>query len=254
MVRKCAGVLLFVLTLEALTRLEVVPRIYLPYASDVLLRMGELLVDPSFLRHLAATVATWTLALGVAICISVPLGILLGLSDTSYRMASPIVEFMRPIPAVALIPLGIMLWGQGVMMKVILAAWASAWPILYNTIYGVHDVDQVGVHTAETLGLHRTAVIRRVIVPSSGPFIFNGIRISASIALIVVIGTELLASSDAGIGSYILFASANGGNAVSVLAGSAIAGMLGVCANSVLNVIDSRYFRWRLGSDQDTLA
>lgn len=247
--RRVIGLLVFLGALEFVTRLELVPRIYLPYASDVLWRMGELLVDPSFLRHLVSTVVTWLLALSVAALIGAPLGILLGLSETGFRAMSPIIEFMRPIPAVALIPLGIMLWGQGIGMKIILAAWASVWPILFNTLYGVHDIDQIAVETGRSYGLPQRAIIGRVILPSAGPFIFAGVRTSASIALIVVIGTELLASSDAGIGSFILFASANGGDAASVLAGSAIAGLLGVAANSVFNLIDNAFFRWRFARD-----
>ena len=247
------GVATFFVLCEMTTRLEIVPRAYLPYASDVLMKIIDLLQSPQFLHHTIVTTFTWLSALLIGTLVSVPIGIALGLSETSYKLASPIIEFMRPIPAVALIPLGIMLWGQGLTMKLILTVWASMWPILYNTVYGVHDIDEVAVQTAKCLGFNRYAIVKNVVLPSSGPFIFNGIRISASIALIVVIGTELLASSDAGIGAFILFASVNAGNAESVLAGSAIAGLIGVLANSVLNSIDSRYFSWRLAnSAQET--
>ena len=134
-------------------------------------------------------------------------------------MVSPLIEFMRPIPSVALIPLGILLWGQGFTMKVILVAYATAWPILYNTIYGVHDVDPIAVQTARAFGLKRGAILRHIDLPSAAPFIFTGIRISASIGLIVVVGCELLASAESGIGSFILFVSSSGGQMDSVLAG-----------------------------------
>ena len=81
--------------------------------------------------------------------------------------------------------------------------------------------------------------------PSAAPLIFTGIRISASIGLIVVIAAELLASADVGIGSYILFVSAQGGHMDSVLAGAAIAGILGVIINSLFGLIDRRLFAWR---------
>src|SRR5262249_4899409 len=156
----------------------------------------------------------------------------------AYRMSSSLIEFMRPLPSVALIPLGILLWGQGFSMKVILVAYATTWPILFNTIYGVHDVDPIAVQTARCFGLKPTAILRHISLPSAAPFIFTGIRISASIGLIVVVGTELLASADSGIGSYILFVSSSGGHMSSVLAGAAIAGIIGVLVNWMLALID----------------
>ena len=196
------GIFIFFLILELVTRLELVPPIYLPRASTVVRRMVELLQDPKFLSHVVATLHAWAVGLALATLISVPIGILIGTSELAYKMTSPLIEFMRPIPSVALIPLGILLWGQGFSMKVILVAYAATWPILFNTLYGVHDVDPIAVQTARCFGLKQAAILRRISLPSAAPFIFTGIRISAAIALIVVIGAELLASSDSGIGSF----------------------------------------------------
>jgi NitT/TauT family transport system permease protein len=243
--RVVLGIIIFFLILEFVTRLELVPPIYLPRASTVVRRMVELLQDPKFLRHVLATLHAWAVGLALATLISVPTGILIGTSELTYKMTSPLIEFMRPIPSVALIPLGILLWGQGFSMKVILVAYAATWPILFNTVYGVHDVDPIAVQTARCFGLKQTAILRRICLPSGAPFIFTGIRISAAIGLIVVIGAELLASADSGIGSYILFVSLNGGQMDSVLAGAAIAGIIGALINSALGVIDRRFFGWR---------
>jgi NitT/TauT family transport system permease protein len=245
LVRFAAGIAIFFLITEFVTSLELVPPIYLPRASVVVHRIFELLQDPKFLRNVLATLNAWALGLAFAIVISVPVGILIGTSELAYKMISPVIEFMRPIPSVALIPLGMMLWGQGFAMKVILVAYATTWPILFNTVYGVHDVDPVAIQTARCFGLMHTAILRRITLPSAAPLIFTGIRISASIALIVVISAEMLASADSGIGSYILFVSSNGGQMDSVLAGAAIAGIIGVIINSVLGLIDRHYLGWR---------
>jgi NitT/TauT family transport system permease protein len=243
--RAATGIFAFFLMLEFVTSLELVPPIYLPRASAVVHRMVELLQDESFLKNVLATLHAWAAGLALAILISVPIGILIGASDLACRMSSSLIEFMRPIPSVALIPLGILLWGQGFLMKVILVAYATTWPILFNTIYGVHDVDPVAVQTARCFGLKHVAILRHITLPSAAPFIFTGIRVSASIGLIVVVGAELLASADSGIGSYILFVSSNGGHMDSVLAGAAIAGIVGAMINSILEAIDRRAFAWR---------
>jgi NitT/TauT family transport system permease protein len=243
--RVVAGILIFLIAAEFLTRLEIVPPIYLPPASMVLHRMFLLLQDPGFLRHVLATLEAWFVGLMLATAISVPLGVFIGTSEPAYRIIAPVIEFMRPIPSVALIPLGILLWGQGFAMKIILVAYATTWPILFNTVYGVHDVDPIAIETARCFGLRPAAVLRRISLPSAAPFVFTGIRISASIGLIVVVGAELLASADSGIGSYILFVSANGGQMDSVLASAAIAGLMGACINAILAICDRRLFGWR---------
>ena len=249
--RVALGILFFFLILEFVTSLELVPPIYLPRASTVIARMVELLQDQKFLKHIVATLHAWAVGLALATLISVPVGILVGTSELAYKMSSPLIEFMRPIPSVALIPLGILLWGQGFPMKVILVAYATTWPILFNTVYGVHDVDPIAVQTARCFGLKQAAILRRINLPSAAPFIFTGIRISASIGLIVVIGAELLASADSGIGSFILFVSSSGGQMDSVLAGAAIAGIIGAMINTVLSLIDRHFFAWRyLGATQ----
>src|SRR5262249_2209596 len=161
-------------------------------------------------KQVAATLDAWALGLALATLISVPIGIIIGTSKMAYEMSSPMIEFMRPIPSVALIPLAILLFGQGFLMKIILVTYAMTWPILFTAIYGVHDVDPVAVETARCFGLKRRNILWRISLPSAAPLIFTGIRISASIGLIVVIAAELLASTDSGIGSYILFVSLNG--------------------------------------------
>jgi NitT/TauT family transport system permease protein len=244
-VRIVIGIAAFFLVLEFITSLGLVPAIYLPRASTVVARMAELLADPKFLEQVLATLEAWAIGLTLATLISVPLGILIGTSELAYKMTSPVIEFMRPIPSVALIPLAILLWGQGFSMKIILVAYATTWPILFNTVYGVHDVDPIAVQTARCFGLKRRAILWRISFPSAAPLIFTGIRISASIGLIVVIGSELLASADSGIGSYILFVSLNGGHVDSVLAGAAIAGIVGVLINSLFGMVDRRLFAWR---------
>ena len=247
--RLAAGIVAFFLLTEFITRLEIVPPIYLPRASIVIEKMVGLLFNPTFLGHVGWTVYAWAIGLLLASIVGIGLGVLIGSSDLAQRMSSAIIEFMRPIPSVAIIPLGMILWGQGLAMKVILVTYATLWPILYNTIYGVHEVDPIALQTARSFGLRSMAVLRRITLPSAAPFIFTGIRISASLGLIVVVGAELLASADRGIGSFILFASSSGGQMDTVLAAACIGGLLGLAINGILSSLDHRLFGWRyLGS------
>jgi len=235
---------------EWVTRIEIVPAEYFPYASTVAYRIPGLLSDHTFLADVAATFFVWLESLFVAVLIAVPLGIALGTSDLAFRAVSPVVNLMRPIPSVALLPLAILVFGVGLQMKIILVCYAMAWPILVNTIYGVHDLDPVAIQTARSFGLNRLAIIRRVSIPSAAPLIFTGIRISASIGLVVLVSAELLSDSSSGIGSYIMRNSAGGSHMDSILAAAAIAALLGLFMNGVFFAIDRWKFTWRYTREQ----
>lgn len=242
--RGLVGALVLLVLLELLTRAELVNPRYLPPASEVLATTAQVLTDPDFLRNVLGTLRGWMLGMGLAILVGVPVGLLLGASRIAYVASRALVEFLRPVPSVALIPLAILLFGRDVQMKTALACYAAVWPILINTIYGMHDVDPIAKETARTFGLGRLAVIRRVALPSAAPFIYTGVRVAAAIALIVVVSTELLAGGSDGIGTWMLTRSAAGTDPGLVYAGTIVAGLLGLGLNALLVSGDRRWFAW----------
>ena len=90
-----------------------------------------------------------------------------------------VVEFLRPIPSVALVPLAVLIYGVGLESKVFLAAFASFWPLFVQTLYGVQDVDPVATDTARSFGLGRFERLWRIKLPSAVPYIATGLRISS---------------------------------------------------------------------------
>jgi NitT/TauT family transport system permease protein len=233
------------LALELLTRVSKLSEDYLPHATSVAVRLLKLLAEPDFLVDALSTLCVWAAGLAAATVVGVAVGTCMGLSKTAYRIGSPVVSLMRPIPSVCIIPLAILVMGQGFAMKFTLAGYATIWPILINTIYGIRSVDPVGVDTARCFGLSRSAVLRRVVLPAAAPMIFTGIRISASIGLVVVVSTELLAATQSGLGSFIFRVSSSGGSMDAMLAGAAFAGIIGVAINTTLRALDDRWFGWR---------
>jgi NitT/TauT family transport system permease protein len=241
--RGLVGALVLLAAMEVLTRAELVNPRYMPPASRVVLTTGEILTDPEFLLQVLGTLRGWAGGMALAIAIAVPLGLLLGSSRIAYAATSVLVEFLRPIPSVAWIPLAILVFGR-TEMRVPLACYSAVWPILINTIYGMHDVDPVAKETARTFGLGRLAGVVRVALPSAAPFIYTGVRIAAAIALIVVISTELIAGGGQGIGTWMFNWSASGSNPQYVYAGTIVAGLLGVALNALLVAGDRRWFAW----------
>jgi len=127
--RGLAGAAVLFALLEAVTRAHIVDPTYLPPASSVLATTATLLTDPGFLAQVGATLAAWAVGLLSAVAIGVPLGILLGSSARWYAASITAIEFVRPVPSVALIPLAILLLGQDLDMKAALVAFASLWPV-----------------------------------------------------------------------------------------------------------------------------
>src|SRR5919201_5446282 len=137
----------------------------------------------------------WALGLGIAAAAAIPLGIVLGSSILAYRSLRAVIEFLRPIPSVALIPLAVLVYGTGLESKVFLAVYASFWPILMQALNGVQDVDPVTMDTARSFGFGRLARLRRVTLPSSLPYVATGLRISSAVALILAVTAALVISS-----------------------------------------------------------
>jgi NitT/TauT family transport system permease protein len=232
------------LCFEAATRGGLLNPNAFPPVSLVLLRVAELAVDPAFLRQVWSTLGGWAIGLGVAVLIAVPIGILLGSSNFTYAGSRAFIEFLRPIPSVALIPLAILLFGRDVQAKATLATYASIWPILFNTVYGMHDVDPVAKDTARSFGFGRLSILTRVSLPSALPFIYTGIRIAAAIALIVVISAELLGAARNGIGAWLMVAR-SALRPDLVFAGTIVTGMLGWAINWATVTAERRLLGWQ---------
>jgi NitT/TauT family transport system permease protein len=242
--RNLSGLLGFLLLWEGAVRADLLPGRFVPPPSVVAARLAELVGQRGFLLDVVATVLAWAIALAIAIAVAVPAGLVLG-SVTGVRLATrAIVEFLRPIPSVALIPLVVLLVGGGPEAKIALAVYASVWPILYNTVYAVGEVDPVMVESARSCGAGRVRTLWAVALPHAAPFVFTGIRLSAAIALILVVSTEFLAGAARGIGRVILEASSGAGRMDVVLAATVVAGGIGYLINDGLERLGRLAFGW----------
>ncbi|WP_158882066.1 ABC transporter permease [Amycolatopsis anabasis] len=242
--RNLAGLVGFFLIWEGAARAGLVQQQFLPPPSIVLARVAELLGQVSFVRDVIASVLAWAIAMLISVAVAIPAGLLLGSIPALRAATKAIVEFLRPIPSVALIPLVILVVGGGPEAKITLAVYGAIWPILFNTIYALAEIDPVLVDTARSCGTGRSRMLTSVALPHAAPFVFTGIRMSAAIALILVISTEYVAGASRGIGNFILEASEGGGRMDLVLAGTVVAGVIGYLINEGLERAGRRLFAW----------
>lgn len=243
LLRGAAGAAGLLVIGELVLRFGVGDDVVFPAPSTILYEAALLLVDADFLEGLGTTLTNWALGMLIAIGIAVPLGVLLGALPPVERAIRPVLEFMRPIPSVAIIPLAILLIPVDELMKVSVIVYASLWPILLNTLYGMHDVDPVAKESLRSFGFGPLAVLVRVSLPSAAPFVATGVRIAAGIGLILAVSAELLAGGTAGIGVYVI--QAGSGNRMDLMMAATFwAGILGVIANLVLLAGERRMFHW----------
>ena len=242
--RGLAGVAAAVALSEILAATGAIPRAFLPPASAVLARAAELPAEPGFLGDLATTVTAWAAGLALAVLIGVTLGLLLGGVPAVGAALRPVLEFLRPIPSVALIPLVSLILGAGLTTEVTLIVYAAVWPVLFNTIYGLSEADPVPRDTLRVFGFGRAEVMWRVSLPAAAPFIATGVRLAAAIGLILAVGTEILAGFGDGLGVFIAQAQQAVAGTLDVLAGTVWAGTLGLLVNAVLMAFSRRAFGW----------
>lgn len=206
--------------------------------------LGHELVSGSFWSALGATLGGWGLGLLIGGIAGLVLGALIGLSSALQTSTAVVVEFMKTVPIIAILPLAILVLGTSLTMKVALVAFGVMWPLLVQTTYGVRAMDPVIRDTATAMGIGRIRRFFVVVLPSASPFIATGVRVAASGALILTIVVELIAGGS-GIGVLISKAAISGVQALPAMyARIIVAGILGFLMATLLTRLERRLLRW----------
>lgn len=195
-----------------------------------------------FLPSVSRLAAGWTLA----VIVGVLLGVAIGRSRTFGDFVEPIIHFVRAVPPPALVPIFFILLGIGDTMKIALIAFAVTWSVLLNTIDGVRSVEPLHLDTGRIFDLSRVKVFFGVILPSASPKIFAGMRVALSVALIIMVISEMSTASS-GIGFQIIYAQRNY-RMLDMWTGILLLGILGYVLNAILALVESRVTRWHRGS------
>jgi ABC-type nitrate/sulfonate/bicarbonate transport system permease component len=230
------------LVFEISSRTELLPQRHFPPVSDTFAELGSQMSGAEFWVAVGNTLQGWALGLGIAAALAIPLGIAIGSSRLLYRSVRAVVEFLRPVPSVALVPLAILIYRSHLQQKVFLAAFAAFWQLLIQTIYGVQDTDPVADDTARSFGFSRPQRLVFVTLPGAMPYIATGLRIASSVALILSVTAELVTGA-VGLGSSIERAHA-GGDVGQMYALIIATGLLGWALNGIFVAVERRILHW----------
>ena len=236
------GILLFLLAWELVPRLGIVQERFLPPASKVLIALVDYLGQAAFWRDVGETMTAWAIGLAISIVAAVTLGLVIGSSSFLSKATYTTIEFLRPIPSVALIPLAVLLFGVKIESSLFLVIYASFWQVLLQVLYGVADVDPVAENTARSDGLGPLARARYVVWPTVLPYLMTGVRLASAVALILAITAELIIFSP-GLGYQIALTQA-GGAVAEMYALIVVTGIIGILINVGMRFIEKKVLAW----------
>lgn len=238
--------------LELVSRGEVLPRRYVPPTSTIVEALYQEVQGVAFWGAVGDTLEGWALGLGLAVAAAIPLGMVIGGSRWIYLALRAPIDFLRAIPGLAWLPLLVLVIGIGFELKLYLITVGAFWPLLFQALYGVQDVDPAARDMARAYGLGRFAQFFRVVLPSATPYVATGLRISAIVALNVSVGVELIIGAQ-GIGDAI--AKAQYGNRVpATYAYVAAAGTLGLLINIAFRRLERRVLHWHPSEREEVSA
>ena len=242
--RGAAGLLLVLGAAQlALWAAQVSPTAF-PLPSAVLDSAAHLGTSGGFWASVGSTMAVWATAMAITVAIAVPAGLLLGTRPWAERALSPLIEFLRPFPAVVLIPLVLLIVQDDTKTELVIVVYAAIWPVLINTIYGVRGVSQLAKETLRSFGFGPLPVAFLVSAPSAAPFAATGVRIAASLAFVVAIAVELVGTGMNGIGAFTAAEEGGTGSTAILLAVALWSGLIGLGLNAVFAGAERLAFRW----------
>ena len=220
--------------------LHLVEPFVLPSPIDVLNSAINIIETGKLAKNTIDTLFKVFSGLILASIVAIPLGILLGWYQTLEDLASFVISVLRPIPPVAWIPFSILWFGIGTIPAVFIIFMGCVFPILVYTLDGVKRTDKVLIESAQTLGANDWNVLRRVILPSTVPYIVSGLKVGVGIALMCTISAEMIGSSS-GLG-YMILTATNLFDTGTTVVGMLVIGLIGLVLDYIFGLAQKRIF------------
>lgn len=188
---------------EALVRSGLLEYQFLPAPSAIAGSVGTLLSSGDLTASVAHTLQVTLLGWLLAAVIGIGLGLVLGLSGTAWRWSMASIEVTRAIPPVSLVPVALLVFGFSIRMELTIIAFASAWPVLVNSIYGMRNVRAELLDVASMLRLSRLTRIKKILLPAAMPSIIVGLRLALSLSLVLAVVAEMI-GNPSGLGNALV--------------------------------------------------
>ena len=216
-----------------------------PTPWQVVTGTAELIRDGTLWQHIGASLFRVGVGFGLAVLVAVPLGLWMGWVKGAYVTLNPLFQMLRPISPIAWIPIAILWFGVGNVSPIFLIFISSVFPMVVQTVAGVHTIEKRYLRAAANFGVSRATLFRQVVIPAVLPQVIVGMRIGLGVAWLVVVAAEMIALHS-GLG-YLIIDSRNAGNRYDlVVAGMIIIGLIGLLLDRVMRLLEGlKMVRWR---------
>lgn len=221
------------------------PAKFFPAPTAIIDAFFRTWIGPAFFTDVLPSVARLALAIVLAVVIGIVAGTLIGLTRWLRELVEPTLEFFRAIPPPVLIPIFVAVLGLTPQMQVLVIVFGAIWPVLLNTIDGVRGTDSVMTETARSFSLTRSQRLFELVLPAASPRIMAGVRQTLSVALIMMVVSELFYASS-GLGYQIKYFQSNYLIA-QMWSGVLLLGLIGVLLAVVFGFVERRVLRWYHG-------
>ncbi|MFD1717410.1 ABC transporter permease [Georgenia deserti] len=215
-----------------------------PTMSDSLAALWAEATSARLWNSVGWTLRSWAIGMAITVAVGLIVGTALAFNDFAYRSAAPVIEIFKAIPAIAVLPLAILVLGSSLAMKVFLVCFAALWPFLIQVIYGVRSMDPVVLDTAKAMGIRGVRRFLAVSIPSASPYLVTGMRIASAQALILSVVAEIVGGAE-GIGRNILIAQNAGTGAYPLMyAYIIVSGVLGLVVTGAFFLMERKVMHW----------
>ena len=211
---------------EAVARSGFFPAVLLPTIPTVARTLFAMIADGSMIEHAAFTLYRVLFGFALAVVVGLPLGILMARFQRIENFFLPLISALMPIPSFALVPLFMLWFGIGNLTTILIVLYAATFPMVFNTWSGVRSVNPLWLRAAGVMGADENSLFWKVIIPGASPFIITGMRQAFLRSWIAVVGAEMIAASDWGLG-WVIFDAKEFLNADIMLAALIVIGGIG---------------------------
>lgn len=245
LIRGTLSVLVTAALYEAVARSGWFPAVLLPTIPTILQTLWATLADGTMIEHAAFTLYRVLFGFALAVVVGLPLGILMARNPRVEHFFLPLISALMPIPSFALVPLFMLWFGIGNVTTILIVFYAATFPMAFNTWSGVRSVNPLWLRAAGAMGADENRMFWKVIIPGASPFIITGMRQAFLRAWIGVVGAEMIAASDWGLG-WVIFDAKEFLNADVMLAALVVIGFIGfVFERLVFGTLEQRTVqRW----------
>lgn len=224
--RASIAIILAMIAYELVARLAGFPSALLPTIPTIVRTLIDMLLDGTMIMHTAFTLYRVLFGFALAMVVGIPLGILMARFQRVEHFFMPLISALMPIPSFSLVPLFMLWFGIGNLTTIIIVFYAASFPMVFNTWSGVRSVNPIWLRAAGAMGADEQRLFWKVIIPGASPFIITGARQAFLRAWIAVVGAEMIAASNWGLG-WVIFDAKEFLNADIMLASLATIGFIG---------------------------